>query len=294
MTPCNFKEQALRYYLYTFFILAALVTSCGLADDENAGDVVARSGSHYLYKADIQKIVPPNSSPEDSANVVTIFVENWIRQMVVLAKAESNLTDEQKNFDSKLQEYKQSLILYAYEQELIRQRLDTLVSDIAINDFYEKNQTSFELKDNIIKVIYLKVPNKAPKLEKAKQWYKSNTDKDKQELEQYAHQYAMNYYFDEDSWLLFDDLLKEVPISMYDKEQFLRNNRYIELSDSLVTYLVNIKGFKTKSSISPLSFEKENIRQMILNQRKLKLLKEMEQSAYEEALKKGLVEIYKK
>jgi hypothetical protein len=78
--------------------------------------------------------------------------------------------------------------------------------------------------------------------------------------------------------------LKEIPIKTYDAEQYLTNNRYIEIEDSMNIYLVNIKGFKIKNSVSPLSYESKNIRNLILNQRKLKLINEMEKSAITEAL----------
>ena len=80
-------------------------------------------------------------------------------------------------------------------------------------------------------------------------------------------------------------MLKEIPIKTYDKEQFLQNNRFIEIEDSVSLFLVNIKGFKIKDSLSPLSFEKDNIKNLILNQRKLRLIEEMEKKAYEDALK---------
>lgn len=116
--------------------------------------------------------------------------------------------------------------------------------------------------------------------------------KDRDALRDYCHQYALNYYLDENAWLLFDDLLKEIPIKTYDKEQFLQNNRLIEIEDSTNLYLVNIKGFMVKNSRSPLSFEKNNIRAMIINERKLLLIEEMEQKAFETAKKNGDAEVY--
>ena len=111
-------------------------------------------------------------------------------------------------------------------------------------------------------------------------------------LEDYCHQYAMNYFLDDTTWLLFDDLLKEIPIRTYDQEQFLQNNRNIEIEDSSMIYFVNIKGFMIKESLSPLSFEKENIRSLIINKRKLQLVQEMEKAAYEQALKDNDFEIF--
>ena len=191
-----------------------------------------------------------------------------------------------------VEDYRKSLITYEYESELVNQKLDTIVSDEEIGVYYEENKTNFELKDNIIKVIYVKVRKKAPKAEKVKDWYKSNETKDKDALASYCHQYAENFYLDENNWLLFDDVLKEIPIKLYDKEQFLQNNRTIETQDSTFLYFVNIKGFMTKNSASPLSFEKDNIRNIILNKRKVNLIKKMREDIYNEAVQNKSFEIY--
>lgn len=284
-----------NYNLIFILIIATLASGCDYfikRKTENP-DYIARVGDYYLNRAEIFNVVPMGTPADDSLLITQNFIDNWIRQKVVLVKAENNLPGERKDVESKLQEYRNSLIVYAYEQELIRQKLDTNVTDQEIEQFYERNLATFELKDNIIKMIYIKVSNDSPKLDKVKSWYKSNNQKDRELLEDYARQYALNYYFDDETWLIFDDLLKEVPLTLYDKEQFLKNNRFIEISDSANTYLVNIKGFKTKSGTSPLAFERENIKSMILNQRKLQLLKAMEQEAYQEAMRKQNFEIYR-
>lgn len=280
---------------YSIVILTFLMSfSCNYfrKDKSENKDAVARAYDYYLYSDDLVGIVPAGASREDSIGIVKNYIDNWIRHKAVLHKAEKNLDDEQKNVQRQLEEYRNSLLTYAYENELIRQKLDTNVSDEEILSFYKNHPQNFELKDNIIKVIYLKLSKKSPKLEKVRQWYKSTSAKDRKLLEDYCHQYAINYYLDDNTWLLFDDLLKEIPIKTYDKEQFLKNNRLIEVEDSSLIYLVNIQGFMIKNSTSPLSFERRNIITMIMNERKLKLIEEMEQTAYEEASKNNNVEIY--
>ncbi len=276
-----------------FFSFLSLL-SCNLfRKEENAGkDVVAKAFNYYLYRDDLTGVVPQGASLKDSVTIVKNYIDNWLRQKIVLNKAEKNLDDSQKDVEHQLAEYRNSLMIYAYEKELINQKLDTTVDDPEIEDFYKNNQNNFQLKDNIIKVIYLKLSKKSPKLNKVRDWYKSDSKKDKEALKEYCHQYALNYYLDENAWLLFDDLLKEIPIKTYDKEQFLQNNRLIETEDSTNLYFVNIKGFMIKNSLSPLSFEKNNIRAMIINQRKLGLIEEMEQKSFEDARKNGDAEVY--
>lgn len=277
-------------------LLALLIffsASCKLfrknSDQKNA---VARAYEFYLYPEDMAGIVPPGFSKQDSLAVTKNFIHNWIRQKIVLHKAEENLDNEKKDVEKQLIEYRNSLITYAYEKALVEQKLDTVISDKEIGDFYDANQNNFELKDNIIKVIYLKLNKSSPKIEKVKIWYKSESSKDKALLTEYCHQYAINYYLDDNTWLSFDDLLKEIPIKTYDKEQFLQNNRNVEIEDSSNVYLVCIKGFKIKNSVSPLSFEENNIRTMIINQRKLKLIDEMEKQTLDQASKNGDFEVY--
>ncbi len=247
-------------------------------------------GDVYLYPSDIKDI--SSKTEKDSAEVVKKKINNWIRETLLLQHAEKNLTEGKKNFDKMVNDYRKSLITYQYESELVKQKLDTIVSDEEIGKYYEENKSNFELKDNIIKVIYVKVNKKAPKLDKVKEWYKSNDVKDKDALASYCHLYGENFFLDENSWLLFDDVLKEIPMKLYDKEQFLQNNRSIETQDSTFLYFVNIKGFMTKNSASPLSFEKENIRNIILNKRKVALIKKMREDIYKEAVRNKLFEIY--
>jgi hypothetical protein len=251
---------------------------------ENGQKVIARVYGSYLYAQDISSILPKGSKPEDSLAIVEKYVTSWINEMLVLHKAEENLTDEQKNVEKQLNGYRNSLITFIYEKELVNQKLDTLVNDSEIVRYYELNKNNFELKDNIIKVLYVKVSKKAPDIQKIRLLYRSENTKDKEALEDYCHQYAENFYLDENQWLLFDDLLKEIPIQpTYNKELFLQNNRFIEVNDSSSLYFVNIKGFQIKNSISPLAFEKENIKNIILNKRKLRLINKMKDEVYKEA-----------
>ena len=277
-----------------FILLILQLSACSYfkRDSTEGKDAVARAYDYFLYPEDLQGLVPVGASREDSVAIIKNYIDNWFRQKVVLRKAERNLDDEKKDVEKKLEEYRNSLLTYAYETELVRQKLDTVINEEEIAQFYKNNQDNFELKDNIIKVIYLRLNKKSPKLNKVKDWYKSNVKKDRQLLEDYCRQYALNYFLDDNTWLLFDDLLKEIPIKTYDKEQFLQNNRIVEIEDSSTIYLVNIKGFMVKNSISPLSFERNNIRTIITNQRKLKLIEQMEKQAYEDAKKGNDVEVY--
>lgn len=277
----------------TYILSLILLFACGTTAEKDQNRVaVARANNEFLYLDDIKDIVPKGTPAKDSAELISKYIDNWIRESLVTQKAESNLGDEQKNVEKQLRDYRNSLITYTYEKELVKQKLDTVVTDAEIEEYYNNNKADFELKDNIIKVVYVKVDKKAPGLDKLKRMYKSDLPTDREQLESYCHQFASNFYLDDSSWLLFDDLLKEIPIQTYNKELFLQNNRFVEVSDSLNHYFVNIKGFQIRNSLSPLGFEKENIKNIILNKRKLQLITKMIEDIYNDAANNNKIEIY--
>ena len=255
---------------------------------------MARVFKKYLSRSELAEMIPSGTEKEDSVKIAQNFIDAWVRQQVVLVKAEANLGNDSSltGINKQLEDYRNSLVRFAYEKELIRQKMDTVVAAAEIEEYYNNNKNNFELKDNIIKVIYLKVNKKSPKIAKVRDWYRSDNEKERKLLEDYCHQFAENFFLDDRTWLLFDDLLKEIPIKTYDKEQFLKNNRYIEIEDANYFYFVHIIGFRIKDSLSPIVFEKDNIVNMILNKRKLMLIEEMEKDSYKEALRNNDVEIF--
>ena len=274
-----------------FIIIAICFASCGSSGKKDEG-AVARVYDDYLYKNDLIGLVPSGTSSKDSISIVKNYINNWIKQKLVIHSADENLSSKQKDFEKQLEDYKNSLIVFNYEKELISQKLDSSVSDTAITSYYEKNSQDFLLKDNIVKVWYVKLPLNSTNSATVQTLYKSETATAKQSLEDYCKKYAVNYYLDDSTWLYFNDLLKEIPIKTYNQEDYLKFHRYIEMDDSLYSYYVNIKGFQVKESVSPLSFEKENVKKIILNKRKLKLIEQMQDDVYKDALKNKDFEIY--
>jgi hypothetical protein len=253
---------------------------------------IVRVFEKSLYASDINEILPKKSTPKDSAIFVKSYIQQWITNELILHQAESNLPDDEKNIQKEIDEYRKNLLVYRYETELVKQKLDTAVNMQEIENYYNSHAQNFMLKENIVKVSYVKINKKTPNADKVKKWYTSKEIKDQDNLKKYCIQYADNFFLDDNTWLLLDDVMKEIPLRDYNPELLLKTSRQIELSDSTFTYYLNIKDFKIKNNPSPLSFEKENIRQIILNKRKLSLIEQMKQSVYSQAKENNNFEVY--
>lgn len=283
--------KTLRLWL---LILAALMLSaCHLMPWNKKDDnVLARVHNKYLYASDVQRIINPGTAPLDSINIVNNYINSWIRQQLLLYQAERSLTQSQKDFTKQLEDYRNSLIIYEYESDIIRKKLDTVVNKAEIRDYYEKNQTNFELKENIVKVSYVQLDSDSKELTKLRKLWQTNDSKSKRELEKYCIQNGLNYSLWDDNWVFFNDLLKDIPIKTYNQESFLQYNRSIEVRDSAYIYLVEFREFQIKESVAPLSMHEENIRKIIMNRRKIELLQNLQNEIFENALNNNQFEIY--
>lgn len=279
-----------------FLLLATLIlSSCTyiktrFTKDE---DSVARVNNTYLDRANLAGIVPPGTSARDSLVMVKNYINNWIRNQLILEYAEGNLTEEQQDFTSQLEEYRKSLVIYTFEQKLINQNLDTTIREEEVETYYEQNKANFELRDNIVKVIMFKISSDSAKaLKAARELLRPDSIVDFDAVERFSLNRTQQNIISYDSWYLFNDLLQLVPITTYNESAYLENHKFVELPVGNSIYLVRFYDFKIKNGLSPLSFERNNIRNIILNRRKIELINKMRDDLYDKASKKNEFEIY--
>jgi hypothetical protein len=296
-TPLDLTEC---FFLYNMripaILLLLLLASCQSSsnkDKEGTEKPIARVLEKNLYPSDLKLIMPKKLNKKDSTRFADSYIQQWIMDELLLHQAEGNLSEGNKDIQKEIDEYRKNLLVYRYETELVKQKLDTLVGMDEINQYYESHKQNFMLKDNIVKVHYVKIDKKTPNADKVKKWYASSDEKEQDNLKKFCIQFASNFFIDDNTWLLLDDVMKEIPLRDYNPELFLKTTRNIELNDSLYSYYLFIKDFKIKNSPSPVSFEKDNIRQIIINKRKLNLIEEMKQSVYGSAKEKNNFEVYK-
>lgn len=273
-------------------ILLFVLAGCRPGVSGNKGVVVARVFDDYLYESDLRGLVPENSSTLDSIAFVKNYTDQWIKTKLMIKQAEKNLTGQQLNFDKQLEDYKNSLIIYQYETELVRQKLDTVVTDGEIEKYYRQHLPDFELKENIVKVQYV-IIDKQPELEdQFAALFKLPDSLMTDSLEFYGKMYAKSYFLDTASWFRFDDLLTIIPIETYNQELFLKGHRFIRLSDDRFVYLLKFVNFRIKNDISPLDFKRNDIHDIIINKKKVALIKKLRADIYKKAILNKDFEVY--
>ncbi len=253
---------------------------------------VARVFNSYLYKSDLQGILEPGVSPQDSITIIQRYIDTWVRQQIFLYEAKSNLSPEQMNFEKKIQDYHNSLIIFSYETEYIKNNLDTVVKIDQIQKYYDEYKNDFRLKENIVMASFVKISLEAPDVNILRRLFRSENEDDRIKLEEYCVQNAAAYLIDNKSWMVFTELLRNIPIEVNNQEYFLRTNKMIEISDDFYRYFLYIHDYKLKESVSPLTFEEKNIRNILINKRKHQLISDFRNQLYKNAISNNSFEVF--
>jgi hypothetical protein len=280
-----------------FIIMLCLLTilpSCKYfkSKSPNQGEkVIARANDEYLYLSDLSAIIK-NVPHQDSAAFIANYAESWVRRKLLLKKAEENVPSDELGIDKKVEDYRQSLLLYEYEKGLINQKLNKGVSDAEIEDFYDKNKDKFTLESDIYDIQYVRIHTDAQDLDKMRPLIlMPRTPDDTLKREGYAKALATSYSFSEDNWMASSTVLKQFPITAADLKELSTSGKFNEFKNKADSYFLLVKSVKHMGDPSPLDYIRNQIKEVIVNKKKVILIQKIYDGIYQEAAKSGKGEV---
>lgn len=280
--------------MISLLLIACLTGACNRKDSgQQAEESIAQVDEATLFRSEVAGLIPKGTSSADSAALVSRYLDAWVKKQLKLEQAREQVAPDLADLERRVNEYREALLLHEYEKQYIRQHLDTTVNEGEIKGYYAGNLANFELKQSIVQGKLAAIPKDAPKLDQARQWMRSGNGRDQQEFRSYCYRFARFYHIDDSLWVPFGELVRNTPFKEIPNEvQFLKQNNFWETSDEQNVYWLVVRQFKLSSQSSPLAFVHNQIRDMVINQRKQKLMQDLEKNIYEEALKKNRIKIY--
>jgi len=273
--------------LFVFLAVVLLLSSCF---NNNEGRIIASVNEKDLMLEEVLEEMPIQI--EDSSFFVERYMNDWIRNQLMIYHAEINLSSAIQNYEKQIKEYRASLLIYAYQQELINQNFDTSISLKQVTDYYNQYKDEFKLSKNIFKGRFIVVDRSAPKLINLNKWYKSDTESSLEDLNDYCQQFAKEYYLEDDRWQYFSIFNQKLPEYIIEESYFLENTKGVVFEDVNLRYYVFIKDYLINGSISPLEMEQEKIKNVLLNKNKIEYLKQLEDELYQNGLALKKIKIY--
>jgi len=277
-------------YLSLGFLLS--LTSCAFFQGKPQEEPLARVYDHYLYPSDLAEAIPEGSSEADSITQAKRYIDTWVKELLMAQRAEMELSDEQKDFQQRIEAYHRSLLIYSYRQRLLQQKLDTVVSHAEVSSYYEENLSNFLLTENVIRGSYVKVPLSAPRIPELRRWSRSNQPEDLDQMEKYCISYAEKYNDFNQQWIYFSSIKSQFPMTISQPSRFLAYNKNLETTDSKYRYFLHISDHLPEGEPAPQAMVHDDIVNIILNKRKIQFFMDLDQRIYSEGVSRNQFEIY--
>lgn len=274
---------------YFLIFITALFGSCQFFNvqqkEERKDQPIASVYDSYLYLKDIADFIPKNSTAYDSVLIVRNNINTWAKHELLKRKAEENAThDEQSKYNKLVEDYRQSLLINSYKERIIKQQLDTVISENELTAYYKNNKKNFKLNEELIKIKYVHFGKDVLEQKRVIQLFKSASYEDLIMLENRALNFkALN--LNDSIWIRVKDVLLKIPKFRENHKEFLlKKSKFIQKEDSLDLYLVAVKDVLKRNDVAPLHYIAPTIKQLILHKRKLGLIREIEKTFINDAI----------
>jgi hypothetical protein len=273
-------------------ILTIGLIGCAAETDEG-GRVIASAFDEKLYWTDLRSVVPLDATLEDSIAIANSFVNSWLRNQTILAKAKENLAETDLDIERKINDYRNSLLIYTYERRLVDQKLDTLVSEDELRVYYDSNNADFKLKEDVARLRWIRFnTNELPKSERRMIALMCNEDPEKKsEFERIIAENDAEVKDYTDQWVRWLDVSQEIPLVESDRERVGERACWV-INKEDVRYFVHLLEHRANATSAPFELVRKEIRAIILNQRKALLLEDARVRLFEQARKTGQVKIH--
>ncbi|KRG29586.1 hypothetical protein [Salegentibacter mishustinae] len=280
--------------VFIFFLLAGfMLAGCSYFEKEEDRIVIVRVNDAYLYEEDINALINENTSPEDSAIIVSNYINRWATQQLLIDRAQLNLPEsQQREFRDLIENYKNELYTSAYKDAVVSRELDSTVPLEEMEAYFEENKGNFKLTEDLLKLRYVSLAENNTNINEIKSYLTSFEEEDKEELDKISLQFK-NYSFNDSVWVKLKTVYNKIPALTLDhRDKLLNKSNFLQVEDSLGVYLIYVRDVLERGQDAPFEYAEPTIEKILLNKQKLNLIKELEKDITKDAIKNEQFEIY--
>ena len=277
-----------RLIITTF--LSVFFGSCSNFSNNNSNNLVARAGENFLYEDDLPSYV----SKDDSLIKISSFIETWAKEKVLYDLSIINLSQSKRaEIDELVDNYRIDLYINSYKDLIVNSKIDSIVTNEQIDSFYSTNVNNFKLNENLVKFRYVKVPNDNININRIRRYIVRMSEQDRYFLDSLNFQFA-DLKLDDSIWFTERDVISSINfINQNNKSRYFIKDRLFTLNESNYINFFIVDDMLKSGNIPPKSYLYDRIKSTIINQRKLDILKGINQEILNDALKSRKYEVYK-
>lgn len=280
-------------------LLAAAVagmTSCrDLPDYLVSDNTVAKVGRKELKTNEIIEAMPANVSGDDSASFVRLYVERWLVRQLKVEEADELFSGSEADIDRMVEEYRHSLLMRKVDQYYVEQQMCADFTDKDIADYYNTHKADFILDRTLVKgrVLRFDAAYRQSKTLMAQMREAATSQSAAKTLSEICEKNGFEIVDKRSEWVGFSDFLTYLPAAQsQDNEHLLDKTGIQQIDAGDKRYYFDFTSVCRKGNVAPLEVVSENIRRILITQRRSEIIKAHEEQIVSEAISSGHARIY--
>ncbi|MBO7567875.1 MAG: peptidyl-prolyl cis-trans isomerase [Bacteroidales bacterium] len=284
----NIKIQ----HIIALLLTTLMTVACGNEDIHHGKTPIARVFDSYLYYEDLGDIVPKGASSNDSTLLVQQYITVWVKQQLMIKKAELNLKPEEMDVQKQLDEYRNNLLIYKYKDAFVKENLDTVVTLEQMEEYYHSTPDNFILNTPAVRCIFVQILDTPEDVYNVQRLLNFHSEKDSLALLDFCHEKAAKFETFDNHWTTLAQASNLMPTAVSEKDFALKAHGVIRINEGAYVYLLKIRDFMPAGDVMPYEMAEPSISMILLNKRKTEIINRLEKSIFDNAERNKNIEYY--
>lgn len=272
------------------------ITSCrDLPDYLVSDNTIAKVGRKELKMNEIVEAMPTNVSGDDSVSFVKLYVDRWLVRQLKVEEADELFSGSEADIERMVEEYRHSLLMRKVDQYYVEQQMSADFTDKDIADYYNTHKADFILDRTLVKGRVLRFDASYRQSKKLLEQMReaATSQSAAKTLAEMCEKNGFELADNRSEWIGFADFLTYLPAAQsQDNEHLLDKTGIQQMDAGGMRYYFDFTSVCRKGNVAPLEVVSDNIRRILITQRRSEIIKAHEEQIVSEAMASGHARIY--
>ena len=275
--------------------LLAVVSCRELPDYLVGSSTLARVGREELSITEVKQAIPSNLKGEDSVVFAKHYIDKWLVRQLKIEEADQLFPGSVNDIEKMVEDYRQTLLTGKVDQYYVEKLMNNELSDKDIADYYNTHKSDFTLDRTLVKGRILRFDGSYRQSKRLKEQMRkaATSPTDAKTFSDVCEKNGFVLSDFRSEWINFSDFLGNLPTTRsQDYDPLLNKMDIQEMEANGTRYYFDFTSVCRKGNVAPLESVSENIRRILLTQRRSEIIKAHEEEIVKRASSEGHARIY--
>jgi hypothetical protein len=226
---------------------------------------------------------------------VKLYIDKWLIRQLKIEEANQLFSSSEKDIEKLVEDYRQSLLMNKVDQYYVEQQMSNDFTDEDILAYYNTHKSDFTLDRTLVKgrILRFDASYRQSKRLKEQMLKAASSTTDHKTFTDICEKNGFLLVDNRSEWINFADFLANLPTTKsQDYSSLLDKMGIQEMKANDACYYFDFTSVCRKGNVAPLELVADNIRRILITQRRSEIIKAHEDGIVKRAMGEGHARLY--